>query len=62
MKAYRESGGKRLSILNFDPGWSLVVNIMLWPLYPSKKTRCPLNRKLGGPYNLSGGFEERKNL
>jgi hypothetical protein len=42
--------------------WKWVVRFTPRPLYPQGKCPCyPLDRRLGGPQNLSGRGDEEKN-
>jgi hypothetical protein len=43
LKAYRESRGVAPLNHNLGTGWRLVVNLMLWPLYPEGTSRCLLH-------------------
>ena len=47
-KPERSSSGVAL-IFNLGARWRWVVNATLWPLYPPRKSRYPLHRKLGWP-------------
>ena len=53
MKAYKDTASL---ILN------LGTNLMLRPLYPGKKARYLLNRRLAGLQSRSGGFGEENKL
>jgi hypothetical protein len=62
MKAYWRSGGIALRILDFGTRWSWVVSFTPQLLYPQGKSPYyPLDRRLGGPQNLSGRDGGEKN-
>jgi hypothetical protein len=62
MKAYWESGGIALSILELGIRWRSVVSFTYRPLYPHGNSPWyPLYRRLGGLQSRSGrGCEENK--
>jgi hypothetical protein len=45
MKAYRQSRGTELLVLNIGARWRCVVNILLQQLYPQERTSVPLQYK-----------------
>jgi hypothetical protein len=51
------------TILDLSTRWKFVVSFLPLPLYSQGNShQYPLYRRLGGPHNQSGHYEEEKNL
>jgi hypothetical protein len=50
------------AFLDLGTTWKWVLSFTPRPLHPQRKSQCfPLNRRLGGPQNISGRGGEEKN-